>query len=121
MSIDNPNIGNYTAISVIDRVKDQSACRCIWITHWCWNLRHDLIEQIGNTIACFSGNTKTILWLASNEVCKFCSEFIWLSIRYGIDVYLMVGTPKIEGGKLKIDLPEYNEKKALAKLKVIFG
>lgn len=46
---------------------------------------------------------------------------IWLSIRYGIDVYLMVGTPKIEDGKLKIDLPEYNEKKALAKLKVIFG
>ncbi len=46
---------------------------------------------------------------------------IWLCIRYGIDIFLMVGTGKIVDGKLKIELSEYNETKALAKLKVIFG
>jgi len=46
---------------------------------------------------------------------------IWLATRYGVDVYLMVGTPRIDGGKLKIELPQYDEKKSLAKLKTIFG
>jgi hypothetical protein len=46
---------------------------------------------------------------------------IWLSFRWGIDVFLMVGTPKVVDGKLKIELPEYDEEKAIAKLKLIFG
>lgn len=48
-------------------------------------------------------------------------NIIWLSTRWGVDITLMVGTPTLVDGKLKINLPEYNEKKALAKLKTIFG
>ena len=46
---------------------------------------------------------------------------IWLSTFLGIDIVLIVGTPKIVGGKLKIELPEYSEEKAVARLKLIFG
>lgn len=46
---------------------------------------------------------------------------IWLATFLGIDIVLIVGTPKIVDGKLKINLPDYDEEKAKAKLKVIFG
>jgi hypothetical protein len=47
-------------------------------------------------------------------------NIIWLCIRYGIEINLMVGTPVIDNNKLTLDLPPYNEEKALAKLKVLF-
>lgn len=46
---------------------------------------------------------------------------IWLCIRYGVPIALMVGSPKIEGGKITgTNLPAYNEEVALATLKIIF-
>lgn len=47
-------------------------------------------------------------------------NIVWLCLRYGIDVMLIAGTPKIKDNKLKIELPPYNEEQALAKLKLIF-
>ncbi len=46
---------------------------------------------------------------------------VWLATRWGIDVAMMVGTPKIVEGKLKIELPEYDEVRSLGRLKAIFG
>jgi len=46
---------------------------------------------------------------------------VWLATRWGVDISLMVGTPKLVGGKLKIELPQYDESKALSRLKTIFG
>lgn len=45
---------------------------------------------------------------------------VWLCFRYGIDLSLIVGTPKIKNDKLEIALPPYNEAAALAKLKLFF-
>lgn len=61
-------------------------------------------------------------YLKSGNVKGSLSEeaIIWLCIRYGIDLMLLAGTPKIVEGKLRIELPKYNEAVALAKLKVIF-
>ena len=50
-TIDNANVGNYAAIRVIDRVEDQRASRCIWVTDRCRNLIDNLIQEISNAIA----------------------------------------------------------------------
>ena len=45
---------------------------------------------------------------------------IWLCFRYQIYVSLFVGMPQIKDGKIKMDIPPYNEEKALEKLYKIF-
>ena len=36
-------------------------------------------------------------------------DIVWLCFRYGIEIQLMVGSPKIEEGKIKLWVPPYNE------------
>lgn len=49
-------------------------------------------------------------------------QIIWLAFRYGIDVKVQIGVPVIDKKKhtLKWEIPPYNEKEALKKLKSIF-
>lgn len=44
---------------------------------------------------------------------------VWLCIRYGIDLKLIVGSIKLEG-KMEAILPAYDEAKAITKLKTLF-
>jgi len=62
-------------------------------------------------------------YLKSGNVKGSLSEeaIVWLCTRYGIDLMLLAGTPKIVDGKLKIELPPYSEVLALSRLKLIFG
>lgn|ERR1700748_607510 len=48
------------------------------------------------------------------------SQITWLLVRYGIPVSLNIGVPKLEDGKLKFEIPPYDELSALKKLKEIF-
>lgn len=47
-------------------------------------------------------------------------SIVWLCIRWGIPLQLIVGQIHVDKGKLKSKLPTYNEKKALENLKKIF-
>ncbi|MCC7514515.1 MAG: hypothetical protein IT212_07465 [Bacteroidia bacterium] len=48
-------------------------------------------------------------------------SIIFLCYRYGIQIALMVGKPKVVGGKIKLEIPDYDEKDCLEKTKKIFG
>lgn len=48
-------------------------------------------------------------------------QILWLCVRYGIDISLRIGTPKIEGKEIKYKIQPYSEKECLRRLKVIFG
>lgn len=48
-------------------------------------------------------------------------SILFLAIRWGININLIVGTATISDGKLKVSLPKYDEAKALKQLKTIFG
>jgi len=40
-------------------------------------------------------------------------NIIWLCFRWGIEIQLLVGTPKVANGKVELTLPPYNEEKCL--------
>lgn len=48
-------------------------------------------------------------------------DIIWLCIRYGIEIQLMVGTPKAQpDGKIKLFVPPYDEENCLKYVKRFF-
>ena len=49
------------------------------------------------------------------------SQILWLSIRFGIPVRLVVGNPEIKDGMIDYSIPPLNEVNALKLLKLIFG
>lgn len=46
---------------------------------------------------------------------------LFLALRWGIKVHLVVGTPTIVNNKMSISLPPYDEEEALKQVKAIFG
>lgn len=48
-------------------------------------------------------------------------SIIWLCIRYGISIKLLVGRPTLDGTKLKMVIEPYNEKQCLDNLKLHFN
>ena len=36
-------------------------------------------------------------------------DVVWLCFRYGIEIQLLVGSPKVTEGKIKLSVPPYNE------------
>lgn len=48
------------------------------------------------------------------------SQILWLGIRYGIPIRLVVGNPLIIDGKIDYTIPPLNEVSALKLLKLIF-
>ena len=58
-------------------------------------------------------------YLNHGNIASTLSEenIIWLCIRYGIDINLFVGTPKLEDKKLTLKVPAYNEEACINKLK----
>jgi hypothetical protein len=36
-------------------------------------------------------------------------DVVWLCFRYGIEIQLMVGSPKVIDGKITLTIPKYNE------------
>lgn len=47
-------------------------------------------------------------------------HIVWLCIRYGIELRLLVGKPVLSGTKMNLVIPKYNEKECLEKLSKIF-
>lgn len=58
------------------------------------------------------GNTKSTM---SQE------DVIWLCIRYGIEIQLLVGSPKVYEGKIKLVIPPYNEANCLKYIERFFN
>lgn len=48
-------------------------------------------------------------------------QILWLCVRYGIDISLRVGEPKVEGKSIKYKIRPYSESECLKRLKDIFG
>jgi hypothetical protein len=48
-------------------------------------------------------------------------SIVWLCFRYGIEVQLIVGSPLLDNGKLKLKIPPYNEDKCLSVIETIYG
>lgn len=40
-------------------------------------------------------------------------DVVWLCFRYAIEIQLLVGSPKVEDGKIKLFIPAYNEQQCL--------
>ena len=57
--------------------------------------------------------------IAKNSLSQ--ESIIFLCCRWGIDIALLVGTPRIVDGKIKTFIPPYDEGKCLAKTKKLFG
>lgn len=49
------------------------------------------------------------------------NQIIWLCVRYGIDISLRIGVPKIENKEIKYKIRPYSEKECLNNLKAVFG
>jgi hypothetical protein len=49
------------------------------------------------------------------------SQLIWLCLRYGLTIRLVVGDPIIKDGKLSYDIGDFNEAEALKLLNKIYG
>ena len=51
LAVNNPHIGDYTSIGVIDRVEDQRSWRSSGISYWRGGLLDNLVEHCGHTDA----------------------------------------------------------------------
>lgn len=62
-------------------------------------------------------------YFASKTTKSILSEeqIIWLCVRYGLPVQLIVGKVVVNEGKIGIEVPKYNESNSLKMLKQIFN
>ena len=79
LAVDHANVGDHTAVGVVDRVEDHRPRRGIRITRRCGHLTHHVVEQFRDAVASLPRYPQHVTRLAADDV----SDLAGVAVRVG--------------------------------------